>query len=476
VKDSYLYGAQSNPGAGNTTTPILTIDGMTAGVIHRKADGREYLALTFDNNPYLLHSLAFGYDLVSWVTKGLFIGHRKAYFSPQIDDIFLNSDLYSLAPGCQPKGFQLDPTVDPTLGCPLLRMTGGDLNGLAYWQGQINSTYAANLKLTMAYNGFGATPEGGAPSNDGLTNAASGNRSKFFWVTHTWDHENLDCYEPVPNSGVCTPATYSQSVAEIDKNNTFGRSLNLVLDSAAMVTPNVSGLNNPNFISAAVARGIRYVVMDASILPPTVTPNTGIRNPLSSSILMVPRRPTNIFYNVATPSLATPGSETDEYNYFYGPNGISRIGGPGGPPFFTSLQSYQQIVEREADFVVKNMLRGEVYPVMFHQANLSRYDGVNSLLTDFTGATIAKFRSITSIPVQSLGLSSIGDIVEDRMAFNASGVSATLIPGLTLTIRVSRSATIPITGLCRNGCESTGAQSVSYFNVNPLLPTLVLVP
>lgn len=476
VRNAYYYGAVAAPAAGDTTTPILAIDGQAAAFLHRKADGREYLALTFDNNPYLLHSVVLGFDLVSWVSKGTLLGERRAYLSPQIDDIFLNSDLYSSAPGCHPPGFQLDPTVDPTGGCNLLRMTGGDLNSLVNWQNQVNSRYAAGLKLTMAFNGFGTTAAGGAAANDDLTAAAINTRNQFFWISHTYDHENLDCYNPVPNSYVCTPATYSQSIAEIDNNSAVGRKLGLSQDSTSMVTPNVSGLNNPNFISAAVSRGIRYMVMDASILPAGITHNTGIVNPYNASVLEVPRRPTNIFYNTWTPYLGVPGSQTDEYNYFYGPDGISRVGGPGGPPFFTTVQSYNDLLNREAEFIVLNMLRGEVYPLMFHQANLSRYNGSDSLLTDLMNATMAEFSQYATIPAKSLSLTDIAGAVRGRMSYNASGVSATLTPGVSLTIQVSRTATIPVTGLCRLSCQSNGAQPVSYYTVTPLLPAVVLLP
>jgi hypothetical protein len=474
VKNAYFYGAVPAAAAGDITTPVLAIDGQSTGFLHRKADGREYLAFTFDNNPYLLHSVVLGYDLVNWVTKGMFLGERKAYLSPQIDDIFLASDLYSTAPGCHPPGFQLDPTVDPTGGCTLVRMTGGDLNSLVTWQNQLNSQYGSALKLTMAFNGFGTTAAGGATTNDSLTAAGANTRSQFFWITHTYDHENLDCYNPVPDSHVCTPATYAQSIAELDNNSAVGRKLGLVQDSTAIVTPNVSGLRNPSFISAAASRGIRYMVSDTSSLPATVSHNTGVRNPYNNSILEVPRRPTNIFYNTSTPFLGIPGSQTDEYNYFYGPDGISRIGGPGGPPFFTSVQSYNEILDREAEFIVMNMLRGEVYPVMFHQANLSRYNGNDSLLTDLVKVTMAKFRQFTTIPAKSMSLTDIGGAVEGRMSYNASGVSATLTPGVSLTIQVSRTATIPVTGVCGLLCSNNGA--TSYYTVTPLLPAIVLLP
>ena len=476
ITDAYLFLAAATPGAGETTTPILTINGQPAAVIHKKADGREYLALTFDNNPNLLHSLAFGYGLVNWVTKGVFLGNRKVYFSPQIDDIFLASDLFDAnSASCKPKGFQVDPTTDPTSNCPVLRITSADLNTIAYWQDAVNNGQSGRIKVNMAFNGFGTTPDGGAPAGDPLSATATLLRSKFFWTSHTYDHENLDCFNPVLNSGVCTPATYTQSLAEINNNNTVAQKLNLIQDSPSMITPNVSGLNNPNFLSAAAGKGIRYLVSDASTMPATITPNTGVYNTSQPSILMIPRRATSIFYNTATSLSGVPASETDEYNYFYGPDGIARIGGVGGPPFFNVNQTYSQIIDRESDFILKYMLRGEVYPLMFHQANLRGYNGTSSLFTDLADATITKFRGLSGLPVNSLSLSSIGQVVADRMTYNSSGVSATLLPGVSITIKASRSAKIPVTGVCQSACEDNGGQPVSYFAVNPLLPTIVFL-
>jgi hypothetical protein len=255
-----------------------------------------------------------------------------------------------------------------------------------------------------------------------------------------------------------------------------GRQLNLKEDKASVVTPNLSGLANPNFLSAAANNGIKYMVMDASKLPAGVGHNTAIKNTIRSSILMVPRRPTNVFYNVYTPQTGVPGSATDEYNHFYGPDGISRVGGPGGPPFFNTNQTYAEIIDREADFIVKNMLRGEVYPLMFHQANLVAYDGTHSLFTDLAGAAIAKVRALSSVPVNSLSTSQMADVASDRMSFNQSGVSATLNPGLSIVISVAKGATIPVTGICRSSCDSNGGFPISYFNANWLLPTIVLLP
>ena len=99
VQNAYMYLAAPVAAAGETTTPILqaTQGGVnyTVGAIHTAATGQQYLALTMDNNPYLVHSLALNYGLFNWVTKGLFLGARKVYLSPQVDDVFIGDD-YSI--------------------------------------------------------------------------------------------------------------------------------------------------------------------------------------------------------------------------------------------------------------------------------------------------------------------------------------------------------------------------------------------
>jgi hypothetical protein len=65
--------------------------GRTLAAVHAYADGRANLALTFDSNPYLLHTMLLSYGVVNWVTNGLFIGERHVYVSPQIDDLFLEN-------------------------------------------------------------------------------------------------------------------------------------------------------------------------------------------------------------------------------------------------------------------------------------------------------------------------------------------------------------------------------------------------
>ena len=467
---SYTYYAKptATPAAGDVTTPILTMNNNTVGVLHTKADGREYMAMTFDNNQALLHSMAFNYGMINWVTRGVFLGARKIYLTPQADDLFLSSDMFlNNTPACQPVGVTVDPTFNPSSPCPETRIAGSDFSALANWQDQVNRTANfANFKVTHAYNAYGTTPDAGF-DNDTLSPTVKALRSKFFFLSHTFDHENLDCYSPVPNSGVCTPADYGESLDEITQNAAISRQIGLNDDTRSMVTPGISGLSNPAFLQAAVAGGLKYFVSDLSRPEwQPATPNTGVYSPIQPSLFIIPRRATNIFYNVISPSNGGVGSETDEYNFLFGPNGYFRVGGPGGPPFFSTVQSYSQIIDRESDNLLTYMLRYELYPQMYHQANFYRHTGNHSLFTDLIDATISKYNGLMALPVTSLKQSDIGAALQSRMLFNAAGVKATYTPGLGVTITATKAATIPITGACSTGCERYGNQSLSKISIS----------
>ena len=477
VTSAYTYLATSTPASGETTTPLLTMGGGIVGATHRKADGREYLALTMDQSRYLNHSMSFHYGAINWVTRGVFIGQRRVYLIPQNDDIFLSSSLFvSNNPACQPGGVTSDPTFNDD-ACPTLRITAADLSTLAAWQGQVrNKAQYRYFKVAHAFNGFGATPEFGL-TNDPLLAEATRQKSTFNWLSHTFSHENLDCYLPVPNSGVCTPATYANSLAEIDQNKTIATKLGLSNDTLSMVTPGISGLNNPNFMKAFYDRGMRYVVTDTSRpggLP--AVPNTVILNPHQPGVMMIPRRATNIFYNTATPNAGANGSETDEYNFMFGPNGIFRIGGPGGAPFFSTTQTYTQIIERESDAIILYMLRGEQYPLMFHQANFYRYNGANTLFTDLMDAVMRKWSAISKLQVGSLKQATLGSRLKERLDLTMAGVKGVYTPGVGVILTAAKNVTVPLTGICNSsGCEAVyNGQRQDRVRVNAGPSTFIL--
>jgi hypothetical protein len=475
VANAYYYPATAVAAAGETTTPIMTIsstgvNNLIVGVTHVAADGRESLAMTFDSSPYLMHSMALNYGIFNWVSKGVFIGQRKIYITPQSDDFFLANDMYANTPAaCQPSSLSVDPTYDPSVSCPTARDSSGDLSALVAWQQswQAKSQFKG-VRLSHAFNGFGTTTDGGATKNDPLISATKAYMNQFYWLNHTWDHENLDCYDAVPNSHICKPATYAESLAELQQNIALAKSMGLPNDSTSMVTPNISGLTNLEFLRAAKDSGIKYLVSDMSYsiwLPSK--PNTGVRNPGALSILFIPRRATNIFYNTKSGNKGATGSLVDEYNYFFGPNGMLRIGGPGGAPFFTTDQTYAQIIDKESDALLSYMLNYEWYPSMFHQSNLIRYSGQKSLYSDVMDATMSKFAAMSNLPVSSLPQTTLGRMMEERMAFNDAGVTALYLPGQGIKLSSAGAANAPITGVCAAGCVSYGGQNISSVPVSP---------
>ena len=350
VTNSYAYLASPVSANGEATTPILSMAGATVGVVHKKPDGREYLALTLDNNENLIHSLVLSYGLINWVTKGVFVGARQVYLTPQVDDIFLANELFDMVtPGCNPGGFLVDPAKDLSTQCQTDQISGSDLTGLVAWQNRIQANaQTKGFQVTMAFNGVGASdPDTIADFTDPLVKGSIANAQKFIWVNHTYNHLNLDCYDASANGGACRPATAADSALEIESNVQFAKALGLTVDAASMVTPEISGLANPDFVHTAAQHGIKYLIIDNSTLIANPPPsNTGIRNSIENSILLIPRRPTSIFYNVESPDAGDAGSLPDEYNFFYGPQGIFKLA--GGAPYFAAKQRYAQILDHEA--------------------------------------------------------------------------------------------------------------------------------
>ena len=171
------------------------------------------------------------------------------------------------------------------------------------------------------------------------------------------------------------------------------------------------------------------------------SPNAGIWNALQPSVLEIPRKPTNLYFNVSQPAEWIP-----EYEVL---QAIAAI-------------DYPTVQGAQSDELFKLMLNGSNDPWMFHQANTRNYDGAgHSLLSDLLDATFAKYGAVMTFPVVSPTMDDLASRVRNRMALDASGVVATIGAG-GLTVTVAHAATIPVTGLCTPGAESYAGQTISY--------------
>jgi hypothetical protein len=425
IRQAYTYLAR--PLNANTTPLLVDASGNTLGATVKTADGRETLALTFDGNQYLTHTLALAYGLVNWVTKGLFLGERHVYLDAQVDDIFIADDIF---------------------GGGAYRMTGNDLRAVIAWQTQVQmQPVSRNVRLHMAFNGEGAT---GIYDNDTLTPTAKIFRGLFKWISHTYDHAFLDAVD------------YQTAWDELMRNHQVARDLRLsdpklqAYNILSLVTPELSGLSNPEFLKAAWDFGVRYVVSDASrpgMSNPS--PNAGIYNAYQPGILEIPRYPNSLFYNVSTPA-----EWVAEYNYFYGAAGV--FPPPAGWGRDLTLA---EILDFESDVLLRDMLRGDANPWMFHQSNLRAYDGTRTLLGDLLGMVLAKYSALFTVPITSPTMDVLGEKFAARMAFDAAGVTATIEPGVAITITAQRAAVVPVTGLVTRNAELYAGQYISYLAV-----------
>lgn len=413
VRDAYAYLATP---ADAAATPLLTdSQGHALALVERYTDGRENLALTFDSSPHLLHTLVLSYGLVDWVTRGVFIGERHAYITAHVDDVFYGNDLY--------------------LGGEY-RMTGDDLGAVVSWQRALRQQpTTAALRLDMVFNGEGSLA--GMYDPDTLTPAARMFQADFKWINHTYQHLNLDA---VSRSTAREQIRENTRVAERLRLGDYNR--------ASLVTGQVSGLRNPEAMRAAKDEGVRYVVSDTSRAgEDNPSPNAGIYNWLQPSILMIPRRPTNLFYNVSTPI-----EWAAEYNAFY-------------RSYWGRDLSYDEILDRESDVLLRYLLRGEIDPWMFHQSNLRAYDGAHTLLGDLLDRVLERYRELVDLPVLSPTMDDVGRRVQARMRFNASGVTASIVHGYTITLTAARRAVVPVTGLSSDSAERYGTETISYIEL-----------
>lgn len=433
----WAYQAGTVAGAGETTTPILKAGSSTVGVTHTTADGRESLSLTFDNYPTLLHSMAFSYGVINWVTKGIFLGARQIYLNPQDDDILFGDRLY--APTL--------PQCPNDQSCPDVEMTSADLQALRSWQrNKQTDAQFPNLRTTFAYVGVGETF---GPQYAQEAQTMTEEAFDYGWVSHGYVHGDPDCFTTSPG-GACIPANLQQSLAELQKNNAFATNLGLTpADYTGFVTPFNNGLGNQAYLQAAAWLGITSTISPNN--PPS--PNTGSYSTVAPSVYLIPRRVTNLLWNVSSPLTGVFGSLPDEYNSLYGPNGST--------PFFTVDQTYSQIINNESnDLLLMRMLAYEPFPLGFHTSNSVTYDGVHSLMTDLLDATAQKYKKLYNLPVITLqAMRDIAPVLKERETYNASGVTGIYTPGLGIVLKTVNAATIPVTGACSQAvCPRYGGQ------------------
>jgi len=513
ISNAFIYlttpvAAASLP-AGNTVTPLLTdASGNALSAIYSFADGRTYLTQTFDSSQYLTHDLVLAYGLINWVTKGIFLGDYHVYAAAQVDDLFINdSEWIPNTPCTDP--ITHDRTPPDASSLPVFRVTSSDMTSLVNWQNSLQTDpITTGFKLTLAFNGVGTTGNidwtglrTAGRTRDSLLSNLSRYQGSFHWISHTYDHPatlNGLCKSTATGSG-CGD-TDNPAVDHIDLEiltnmyvaNGTGQMLDTDLsDTTApagvvplmltdfnpinLISPGVTGLNDPNVPGYLAADGIQYVVTDTSVIGqpnngPNPSPNVGIVNSFAPGIYEVPRYPNDVYYNAANWA-----DDQAEFHCIYN--------NPVAPPF--STYNAAQILDFVSTSFVVNMLKGDMNPQMFHQPNLHFSNNAtnlgltgthnSSLLTDTYSQTFTKYKALYKLPILSLTLDQLGQRMQGRNAYNLSDATATLInvngaaPQISITVPATAgvtSASIPVSGLNSTGAESYGGKYISHVAIN----------
>jgi hypothetical protein len=423
--DGNAWGYQATPVDPATFRTFVSGPNGSALVgVYTHPDGREELVMTFDSNPWMIHSQLLRHGMISWATRGVYLGYARDYLALQVDDVFVENARWDTATNTT-----LDVSQRP------IRMTALDVLRAAAWQS------SSKMRLDFVFNGFG-----GDTYRDMASQTLIAMRGSFRWTNHTYDHENLD------------GMTLAQLKDEIQRNIDFARRKGLQIDPTELVTGEHSGLNNPSIAQALNETGIRWIAADNSRQPTQY----GLGNALT-----VPRHPTNVYFNTARQS-----EQLDEYNYIYLPPPLGICQNTATTTCRSTPATWNEYVQNEATIMFGHVMGNDPRPHYFHQSNLAEdgvmYPVVNRLLSMYNGY----FKTTLEQP----RLAQSGAILQRQARWQqlvSNGAVAGYVQGGQVFIQSSVAAEVPLTGTTvgstygshRSGWTNVGAGATVSFNL-----------
>jgi hypothetical protein len=453
---------------------------------------REVMISTITNADFLIHSKVLAYEFINWATKGVFLGGRYVHMAAHVDDLFRANSKWdsSLKKDDSANTYRLNKTD----------VVNAVREQLAF---RAAHTLAGNFKLDFAFNGSGAVVDPKAMTlaanlADDLVAAVVVYKRNFRFINHTFTHRDMD-KAPVPANAPCDYATFSNAAAiraEIVRNRTVWGLLGLPdrdQNNRVLISGAHSGLKdrkctdnpalhadmfdvqsddlafdvggpNPLFLKAAAKAGVDYLAADSSQWAQNVERYIAeYEDGSPTDRLLLPRWPTNIFYNVASPSQLE-----DEYNYLYHGRFVNAGQNPcQAPGAVCSPRSYAEILAVEADVALRHMLSFNRWPHFFHQSNLAKYDERgNTLLFDWLNSVFTEYGRLFKLPVKNYPYYLIGDYTADRLYANSAKVRA-IWDRTANRVTLSADKAVPnllVTGL--SGGELYGGQFIGRVAVN----------
>jgi hypothetical protein len=460
--DDFVFAAEPrNDGVGPLVEPLL-VDAQNpeSALVSRLSypDGREVLLSTVANADFLIHSSVLAYEFVNFATSGLFIGARHVYLSVHNDDLFLPDARW-------------DPAALAEFPEELVsyRWTAEEVPAVVLAQAAFRERHplAQNLTIELAFNGVGADPVA-----DPLTQAVVQNAASFSFINHTFEALQMDrlCTDEGTD---CVPTDYATAFSEISDNAARWAELGLPNPEKALISllsDSHSGLEdrlgtestdddipfpegfNPEFGRAAEALGIRLLAADASHANQTT-----IQRVPGFNLVILPRYPTAVFYNVTDPTALE-----SEYDYIFNGRYVEAGLDPcAAPEAICAPLDYSQILAEEAETTLRHMLSFEPFPHYFHQSNLHVYDAAGSTLQfDWLESVLSTYERFLDLPVDSPRFDELAELAWNKVLASELEPLGVLDTDTGLvTVVANGDVTIEVTGV--SGGREYGGQSIA---------------
>ncbi len=402
---------------------------------------REVLLSTVTNAWFLIHSQALAYEFINFATQGVFVGGRFIYMSAHVDDLFIPNDLW-------------DPNTNQTNPNNTARLNSHDISNGVFAQNNCRAAHPTvpnEFKLGFPFNGAGAVLDPEARRRrlivdvtDDLVISIFFNKRSFRFINHTFTHADMD-KAPESTVSACdyeTLPTVRSIEQQIKKNRLVWRFLGLPeyrKNKRILVTGNHSGLKdrkctdipelnpgmfdvqsddvqypqgaNPLLFKAAANLGIKFIASDSS------QPNQNTEHYINQvddgrrrDRIMLPRYPTNVFFNTIDPQQLT-----DEYNYIFYERFVENGQDPCiVPGAICTPRDYAQILAAESETALRHMMSFKKWAHYFHQSNLVDYGNGNTLIFDWLNAVFNEYEKLFTLPIKNYPYYKLGKLTKNH--------------------------------------------------------------
>ena len=460
---SFGYSALPNP-ATFTTLVSGPGGGAYLGIYTDPIDLRQEMVFTVSSNENQIENQLLRHGMVSWVTRGVYLGTQRNYLTLNIDDIFRADAKWD--PGTHTTPAEDTPAVCnplppllPPANCIEVRMTPADVTAAVNYQN------AKGFKFDFMFNGGGFQEEANANGGVAATgNALLNNRGAFRWTNHTFTHLQMDT------------ASGDQINSDIVNNKTFAADNGIPIDPTELVTGEHSGLGsyperpplNPAMAGTLSAQSppILWIADDNSVQPDQRQ---------IGSALTVPRYPSNVYYNVATRE-----DQLDEYNWIYASTTAVPPGSCAAPRICRATPAtWTDYVNSEVGIMFRHVMGNDPKPHYAHQPNLMLDAQGNGILYGADGqgvwdTLLARYNQYFNVPLAQPTFSESGRLIRKANVWAGlwpgNAVNGYLQDGTVHIVNNTGGAVeVPLTGTT-SGEIYGGQQRSGWITVNPTDP------